>query len=308
MKKAFLFPGQGAQWVGMGQDLYENCLVARRVFEEADKVMGFSLSKLCFEGPFEELTKTENCQPAILTASIAALEALRASFLNIMPSYVAGLSLGEYSALVAAGSLEFTDAVYLVRKRGEFMEAAAQKNPGKMTCILGLDFPVVGLICEKTGCEVANLNCPGQVVISGKIDQLQTAHQMAAEQGAAKVIPLDVSGAFHSSLMDEASHMLSQEIEKIKFHAPRYPLICNVDAVPQTDPALIMKNLIKQVNSATRWEVSMRYLLQEGAQVCFEIGPGSVLRGLFRKIDAGMKVIPAGRWSEVQDLREYGVD
>ena len=298
-KPAFIFPGQGAQVVGMGKDLYENSPQGRQIFDEADKVLGFSLSRLCFDGPFEELTKTENCQPAVLTTSIALLKVFQAAHPEIKPSYVAGLSLGEYSALVAVGIMNFRDAVGLVRKRGEFMEAAAKKNPGKMSCVLGLERVVVQDICRQTGTEIANLNCPGQVVISGKNAQLEEAAQLATAQGAKRVIPLDVSGAFHCSLMNEASTELKKEIDKIKFQRPHVPLISNVDAAEQADPVIIKKNLIKQVNSTTYWEASMRILLQKGIDTFFEIGPGFVLKGLMKKIEPNAKVLSIGKGTDI---------
>lgn len=299
IQPAFIFPGQGAQVVGMGKDVYENSPHARQIFDEADNVLGFSLSRLCFDGPFEELTRTENCQPAVLTTSIALLKVFQAAHPEMKPSYVAGLSLGEYSALVAAGIINFRDAVLLVRKRGEFMEAAAKKNPGKMSCVLGLEPAVVGDICHQTGCEIANLNCPGQVVISGKNAPLEEAARLATAQGAKRVIPLDVSGAFHCSLMGEAGAELKKEIDRIKFQRPSVPLICNVDAAEQTDPGIIKDNLIKQVNSATYWEASMRVLLQKGISTFFEIGPGSVLKGLMKKIEPSAKVISVSKWVDI---------
>jgi len=302
MKIAYIFPGQGAQYLGMGKDLYERSPQAKMIFDEADSVLGFSLTRLCFEGPFEELTKTENCQPAVLTASIAALAAFKHIRPDMAPSYVAGLSLGEYSALVAADIMNFRDAVYLVRKRGEFMEAAAKKNPGGMHCVLGLEPQVVSDVCCQTHCEVANLNCPGQVVISGTKAALEAAAALATERGARRVIPLDVSGAFHCSLMDEASLKLKQEIEKVSFRKPQYPLISNVDAKEQVDPGIIKDNLVKQVNSTTRWEASMRYLLQKGVSGFYEIGPGTVLKGLFKKIDPEVKVVNVGKWEEMQQV------
>jgi [acyl-carrier-protein] S-malonyltransferase len=240
-----------------------------------------------------------------LTASIAALKVFEARYHGIKPSFVAGLSLGEYSALVAGGVMDFKDVLYLVRKRGEFMEAAAKKNPGKMSCILGLEREVLLAICEKTGCEIANLNCPGQIVISGKRAQLEEAGLLATAKGAERVIPLDVSGAFHCSLMNEASAQLKKEIEKVKFQRPQVPLVSNVDALEQTDPAVIKKNLIKQVDSATYWEESMRYLMARGIDLYFEIGPGSVLKGLFKKIDPNIKVITVGKWDEIEGLKDH---
>lgn len=303
-KTAFLFPGQGAQYVGMGKDLYENSPAAKKVFEEADVVLGFPLSVLCFEGPIQGLTRTENCQPAVLTASVAALEALKEAQPRLIPSYVAGLSLGEYSALVACGVIGFPEAVSLVRKRGEFMEAAAERNPGGMSCVLGLERGVVEELCRETGCAIANLNCPGQIVISGARSSLEAAVQAAVAKGARRVVPLDVSGAFHCSLMSEAGARLKAEIEKIVFRAPRVPLISNVDAQAQTDPLVIKNNLIKQVHSVTYWEASMRYLLREGTEIFYEIGPGSVLKGLMKKIEPAALVVSAGKREEV--LRTAG--
>ena len=288
----------------MGKDLYENSEAARQVFDEADKALRFSLSRLCFQGPFEELTRTENCQPAVLAASIAVFAALKALYPDLKPSYTAGLSLGEYSALVCAGIVGFPEAVHLVRKRGEFMEAAARKNPGKMSCVLGLEPQAVAAICSDTQCEVANLNCPGQVVISGSSPSLEKAGVQAMEKGAKRVITLDVSGAFHSSFMNEASLRLRSEIEKVKFNPPQCPLISNVDAKEQVDPDIIKNNLIKQVNSATYWEASMRHLLQKGVEVFLEIGPGTVLKGLFKKIDPSRKVVSIGNWAQVREARE----
>ncbi len=302
MKTAFIFPGQGAQYVGMGKDFFDNSPEAQQIFKEADAVLNFPLSKMYFEGPFEELTQTKNCQPAVLTASIAYLKALKAKNPSLAPLYVAGLSLGEYSALVAAEVLSFKDAVHLVRKRGEFMENAAQKNPGKMSCVLGLGLEIVRDICSQTGCEIANLNCPGQVVVSGKLSQLEVLSAAAMEKGAKRVISLDVSGAFHCSLMKEAALNLKAEIDKVRFNKAKYPLISNVDAKEQTDPGTIKQNLIKQVDSATYWESSMRYLLGKGIVTYYEIGPGSVLKGLMKKIEPQAVVINLGRWEELQQV------
>jgi [acyl-carrier-protein] S-malonyltransferase len=285
----------------MGKDLYEHGPAeAKKVFDEADEVLGFSLSRLCFEGPFEELTKTRNCQPAVLAASIAALAALKAAYPQLSPSYVAGLSLGEYTALVAAEIVSFQDALSLVRSRGFFMEEAARKNPGKMICVLGLEVDVVRALCAATQTQIANLNCPGQVVVSGTHQQIEALTLEAEKKGAKRVIPLDVSGAFHCSLMKDAALRLTPEIDKITFRRGRYPLISNVDAREQTDPQVIKKNLIKQVDGATYWEASMRYLLGVGVDLYFEIGPGTVLKGLMKKTAPGAMVVSAGRWEEIQ--------
>lgn len=306
MKTAFIFPGQGAQFVGMGKDLYDNSPEARRIFEEADAILNLPLSRMCFEGPFEELTQTKNCQPAIVAASMAASYVFRKTYPQIIPSYVAGLSLGEYSALVAADIINFHDALHLVRKRGEFMEAAAAQNPGKMSCVLGLDKDAVAGICRETGAEIANLNCPGQVVVSGANASLEKVSALAMERGAKRVIGLDVSGAFHCSLMKDAAHKLKAEIDKIHFNKAKYPLISNVDAKEQVDPRVIKENLIKQVDSTTYWEASMRYLLDKGVDTYYEIGPGSVLRGLFKKIEPSVRVVNAGKWAELLEAAKSG--
>ncbi|MFB3919373.1 MAG: ACP S-malonyltransferase [Candidatus Velamenicoccus archaeovorus] len=302
MKKAFLFPGQGAQLVGMGLDLYQNSNVGRAVFDEADQVLGFPLSQLCFEGPFEELTKTENCQPAILTASVAALAVMQTFRPDLKPDYVAGLSLGEYSALVAAHVIVFAEALRLVRRRGELMEEASRKNPGVMLCVLGLEKDVVAQISRSAGGEVANLNSPGQVIVSVAKQRAQLLTDAVMVQGAKRVIPLDVSGAFHCSLMNGARDGLTPEIEKISFKPADVPLVSNVDAKEQRDPVIIKVNLVNQVNSTTYWEASMRYLLERGVSEFYEVGPGSVLKGLMRKIDSGAKVVSAGTWEDMKAL------
>lgn len=285
--------------MGMGKDLYEAYPEAADIFGQADKILGFSLSRLCFQGPAEELTRTENCQPAVFTASMVCLAALRSARPGLEPSYVAGLSLGEYAALVAAGIIDFGDGVSLVRARGQLMEACARRYPGAMSCVLGLDKDTVGQICSQTQCEIANLNCPGQVVISGRRQAVEAASQQAMEKGAKRVIPLDVSGAFHCSLMDEASRELKAKIVGVDFKRPCVPLVSNVDAQEQTDPAVIKGNLIKQVNGPTFWEASMRLLLSRGVTTFLEIGPGSVLKGLMKKIDPQARVVSVGRAEEI---------
>ncbi len=306
-KIAFLFPGQGAQYVGMGKDMAAAFPKAAYFFDQADKILGFSLSGLCFEGPAEELTRTQNCQPAVFTTSLACLAALRSAYPDLEPAYVAGLSLGEYTALVAAGVIGFRDGVSLVRARGELMESCARKVPGTMSCILGLDKDQVGRICAATQCEVANLNCPGQVVISGRLESVEAASQRAMKDGARQVIPLDVSGAFHSCLMDEASRQLRAKIDRVGFERARVPLISNVDAREQTDPVVLRDNLVKQVNGATYWEASMRLLLSRGIRTFLEIGPGSVLKGLMKKIEPTVRVLSAGRLEDLQALAQEGV-
>jgi len=289
---AYIFPGQGAQYVGMGKDLYETYPEARQVFDKANEILKFDLIKLMFEGPKEELTLTSNSQVAILVHSIAALKVLeQKKSEEFLPKFAFGLSLGEYSSLVAAECLTFEDAVKLVRKRGRFMQAASEKNPGKMVSIIGMELDELEKLCKGFGSEIANLNSPGQVVISGNKSSVELTANMAKEKGAKRAIVLDVSGAFHSSLMTPAKEKLEKEINTITFNAPKYPVICNVTAKPASGPKEIKENLILQVNSRTLWHDSVRYVSSEGIKTYLEIGPGSVLKGLLRRIDKSLNVI-----------------
>lgn len=301
---ALIFPGQGAQYVGMAKDLYDNYPQAREIFDKANAILKFDLKKLCFEGPQEELSTTDNSQPAILATSIAALKALESSsfFTQITPKYSLGLSLGEYTALVACGSMSFEDAILLVRKRGEFMEEAARKNPGKMACVIGMDIKQVEELCKGFGCEIANLNCPGQVVVSGKTANIELFASLAKDKGAKRVLTLEVSGPFHSSLMTQARDKLKNYIEKIQVLPPKLQFISNVDAKIQTDPAKIKENLIAQVNSRTLWEESIRAVSAGGIKTFLEIGPGQVLKGLLKKIDPKLEVRNIGTVQDLQSL------
>jgi len=289
---AYIFPGQGAQYAGMGKDLYDAYPEAKEAFDFADKILKFNLSKLCFEGPKEELALTSNSQVAILTHSVAALRVLERNVPDrFTPLFSLGLSLGEYSALVASRSLSFEDGLKLVRKRGQFMQAASEKNPGKMASIIGMAPEEVEKLCKGFGCEVANLNCPGQVVISGSTGALELTVSLAKEKGAKRAIMLDVSGAFHSSLMTPAREKLEQEINSVTFNAPRFPIISNVTAKPTSDPEEIKENLITQVDSKTLWEASIKHVASEGIKTYLEIGPGNVLKGLLRRIDKALNVL-----------------
>jgi len=301
---ALIFPGQGAQYVGMGKDLYDNFPAAREVFDKAEAILKFDIKKLCFEGPQEDLSTTHNSQPAILITSIAALMALQSTpyYSQISPKFSLGLSLGEYSALVAADSISFEDAVTLVRKRGEYMEDASRKNPGKMACVMGMDIKSVEELCKGFGCEIANLNCPGQIIVSGKTNNVELFASLAKEKGAKRVLMLEVSGPFHSSLMTPARDKLKDYIEKVHILPPKLTFLSNVDAKIQNDPARIKENLIAQVNSRTLWEESVKIVAAAGIKKFLEIGPGQVLKGLLKKIDPKLEVTNIGTSQDLQSV------
>lgn len=303
-KIAYIFPGQGAQYVGMGEDFYRDSAQAREVFQCADRVLGFDLSKLIFKGPLEELSKTENCQVAVFTTSVAFLRALQTYRQDLDVSYTAGLSLGEYTALVAAGAVAFEEALRLVRKRAEYMEESGQQNPGGMLSLLGLSLETVKKICEETKVEVANLNCPGQIVISGSLAALEQAKRLAQDLGAKKVVPLNVSGAFHSSLMLAASKNLIKALEDVKICPPKIPVVSNVTAEEENSPEEIKDNLARQVASGTRWEDSIRFISAQGVKHFLEIGPGKVLRGLLRKINPELSVYNIETVKELERFKE----
>ncbi|QUL57716.1 ACP S-malonyltransferase [Paenibacillus tritici] len=293
-KIAFVFPGQGAQTVGMGKDVYEAVPQSRAVFEKGDEVLGFPLSRLVFEGPDSELKQTVNTQPALVTASVAYLEALRG--LNITPDYVAGHSLGEYSALVAAGVLSYEDAVRLVRQRGQFMEEAVPGGQGAMAAVLGAERGALTELCRSisesgNSVELANVNCPGQIVVSGSVAGVGEVVQRVKEAGGKRAIPLEVSGPFHSSLMKGAAERLAAELQKVTFNAPAMPVVVNVTAAPVTDPEEIRNLLVAQVFSPVLWQDSVEWLIAAGVDTFVEIGSGSVLAGLIRKIDKNVKVV-----------------
>jgi len=289
---ALLFPGQGAQTVGMGRDLAEAVPAARELFAQADQRLGFALSTICFEGPAEELNRTALSQPATLVASLAALAALQEEEPDIPATAraTAGLSLGEYTALVAAGALDFKDAVALVYRRGQLMQEACEQHPGGMVSILGLDANVVEAIVEEAKAAgticAANYNSPGQIVVSGEVAAVDKAAQLATARGAKRALPLKVAGAFHSPLMASAAEAFASEVRSVTFRQPRIPVISNVTAEPITDPAAMPQLLVDQITRPVRWESSMRYLLDQGVTEVVEIGPGKVLTGLMRRIDS----------------------
>lgn len=289
---AFIFPGQGSQYAGMGKDLYETFPASRQIFTKADQVLGWPISQDCFSAAEENLKNTAIQQPAILTVSIAVLAALAEKVPNLKPAFVAGLSLGEYSALVATGALEFSDALLLVKKRAELMEEAARENPGKMAAIIGLDREVVKSVLQASQqVGIANLNCPGQVVISGSLSAVEEAKLKLLEKGARRAIDLEVSGAFHSALMRPAAEKFRQVLATVNLRNPKIPLISNVKAEITRDKEKIRANLEKQLYSAVLWEDSIRLLISQGVRRFYEIGPGKVLKGLLRKIDESIEVV-----------------
>ena len=304
-KIAFVFPGQGSQYVGMGKDLVAKFSYTKKFFDEADQVLGFELSKLCFEGPEDELKKTENTQPAILTVSAICLEALR-SFGNITAEAVAGHSLGEYTALYAAGSLSFKDAVKLVNLRGKFMQTAVPLGEGTMAAILGLDHNIVKDICIKASSkgvvEAANINSPGQIVISGKAAGVAEASRLCKEAGAKRIIELQVSAPFHSSLMKPAADRLAEELNKITIKDASIPVVSNVTADHVTNAGTIKELLIRQMTSPVLWEDSVSKMTNDGFDTFIEIGPGKVLTGLIKKIDPKAKVYNVGDASTLGDF------
>jgi len=278
----------------MGRRLYDSLPSARALYERASKIVGYDLAKVCFEGPAEDLDSTVISQPAIFVTSLAALESIRAEAPDVVLSCeaTAGLSLGEYTALVFAGVLEFEDGVWLVQKRGEAMQDASDATPGGMVSILGMERSQVELICDQARqgeiLQVANLLCPGNIVISGALRACERAAEIATQMGAMKAVPLAVAGAFHTPIMRPADERLAVALEKVSLRKPRIPVVSNVDARPHNDPEEIRQLLIRQVIEPVRWEDSMRYLISEGFDNFYEVGPGRVLRGLLRRIERGV--------------------
>jgi len=288
---AFLFPGQGAQTVGMGKRLAESLSSVRRLYDRAAEVLGYDLAKLCFAGPADELDSTVYSQPAIFVTSLAALESLREELPDVVLSCeaTAGLSLGEYTAMVFAGVMEFEDGLTLVQRRGAAMQEAADATPGGMVSVLGLERVEVEQLCEKARqnetLKVANLLCPANIVISGSLAACERAADMARSMGAMKAVPLAVAGAFHTEIMRPADQRCAEALTDVPMHKPRIPVISNVDAQPHDDPEEIRQILVRQILQPVRWEDSMRYLIQQGFNQFYEVGPGRVLRGLLRRID-----------------------
>ncbi len=304
-----LFPGQGAQTVGMGQDLAEHYASARAVFDQANEALDLELDRLCFEGPLEELSRSDVAQPAILTVSIAALRAMQEEAgASLDPVATAGLSLGEYSALVAAGAVDFRTAVRLVRTRGLAMQKACEANPGTMYSIIGLEDNPVEQACEsareQTGGGVwpANYNCPGQLVISGEDEPARVAADLCTAMGARRAIRLNVAGAFHTELMQPAAERMAAELRAASINAPSCPVVANVTGSPVADADEIRRLLVAQIVSPVRWVDCMNWFIAQGAERYYEVGPGRVLQGLLRRIDPSRTCSPI---NAAQDVRTY---
>ena len=309
MKYAICFPGQGAQQVGMGRELFDTFPAAKAVFQEADDALSAHLSELIFNGPEGELTLTANAQPAIMTVSVAALRALQDDMgVDLVPAFTAGHSLGEYTALVAAGTLSFWDAVRLVNKRGRWMQEAAPEGVGAMAAILGLDAEAVRAVCAEAApegeCQAANFNSPGQVVISGVAEFVDKASELAKARGARKTVRLNVSAPFHSRLMVPAAEKLKTEFDKCGWADPKWPVVANVSAKPVTAADAIRASLYEQTFSPVLWEDSVAYMADNGVDTFLELGPGEVLCGLIKRCRKGLTQKAAGTPKALEAVAE----
>lgn len=308
-KVAFIFPGQGSQKVGMCKDFYDNYDCAKKVFERADEALGFSISKLCFEGPEEDLRLTKNTQPAILTCSIAALAVMREHGLEC--EIAGGHSLGEYSALVAAGVMSLQDAVVAVCKRGQFMQEAVPVGEGAMAAVMGLTPEEITEICQKVeeecgeAVQAVNFNCPGQVVIAGATKAVEKAGVALKAAGAKRALPLPVSAPFHSTLMKPAAERLKEVLDQIEFHDAKFPVVANVTAEPVTKAEEIRGLLVKQAASPVKWEMSMQNMIRNGFDTYVEVGPGKVLTGFTRKIDRVMNALNVEDMASLEKTLAY---
>jgi [acyl-carrier-protein] S-malonyltransferase len=290
-KTALLFAGQGAQAVGMGKDLAAQFPSAKSSFERANATLGYDLARICFEGPETELTKTEHAQPGIFLVGWVAFELLREKVPGLEYHATAGLSLGEFTALAGAGAMSFEDGLRVVRERGRFMQEACETTQGGMAAIIGLDEAATRQVCSEAGAYLANLNCPGQIVISGPFDKLQQACELAKTRGAKRALPLPVAGAYHSPLMSSAQTKLENALKSVRISQPKVTVVSNVTAQPHSSPTEIAQRLVEQVTASVRWEDSMRYLLAQGFTRFIELGPGTALSGFMKRIDRNAQML-----------------
>ena len=301
---AYLFPGQGAQTVGMGRAFYERFEESRTIYKRANARLGFDVTALCFEGPLEELTKTQACQPALFVTSIAAFAAFHPLAPSFKPIGAAGLSLGELTALAVADALTFTDALYLVQARADAMADCAAHHPGAMLAVIGLSNEAVQEICQQTDVVAANFNAPDQMVLSGRIPAIEEAERLAHAKGAKRTVRLGVAGAFHSPLMEPAATQFRQALAKVEIAVPKFPVVSNVTGEPVVDPEAIRELLVKQIVSPVLWELSMRRLIQQGATLFVEFPPARVLTALLRRIDGSVKGIAIDEPADFDKLAE----
>lgn len=290
-KTALLFAGQGAQAVGMGKDLAGQYPGVRQWFDRANTALGYDLSRICFDGPEAELTKTENAQPGIFLVSWVALQLLQERAPSVKAEATAGLSLGEFTALTAAGAISFDDCLKVLRARGRSMQEACEATRGSMAAIIGMEEAATREVCAEAGVELANLNCPGQLVISGELDKINQACELAKGRGARRALPLPVAGAYHSRLMTSAQPKLAVALEAVTLSVPSMTVVSNVTAQPHREPADITSRLVEQVTASVRWEDSMRFLLAQGFTRFIELGPGSALSGFMKRIDKTAQVL-----------------